>query len=387
MSRDPRRILYLEPVGEKGGAEVVVLDLVRNLDRSRFAPMVACLREGPLADELTALGVPVFVFGPHRVRQVHRVAATIARLARLLREQEIDLVHANSGHLLFYARAASRAASRAAGRAAVVWHPHDPLVHRGLFERFFVTTQRRMRPDWTLFANPAVAESYLAAYPRIGRHTTVVPGVDVTSIDGGDAGKARRALGIPEDAPVVSMFARLQRFKGHLHLIEAARRLHGAFPDARYVLCGGSLFGREPGHAERVGARVVELGLEDRVVLPGYVTEEQKLDILAASTVLAHPADHEPFGIAVLEAMAAGKPVVATDAAGPSLTVADGETGFLVPRGDVEALTAALEKLLADPDLARDMGRAGRARVEERYSVEAMVGAVEEVYDKVLAAR
>jgi glycosyltransferase involved in cell wall biosynthesis len=374
-------VLFVDPVGEKGGAEVVLLDLVRGLDRRRFTPLVACLGTGPFVEELKADGVATFALPPHRVRQPHRVARTIRSLSEIIRREQVDVVHANSGHLLFYARLAARASG-----AAVVWHPHDPLRHSGLFERLFVGLQRSMRPDWTVFANPAVAASYLAAYPRIRRHDVVVPGVDPARVAGGDARRARAELGIPGDAPIVSMFARLQSHKGHLDLLDAASRVRGIHPSTRFVLCGGTLFGRQPEYAERVASRVSELAFDGRVLLPGHVSETLKRDLLAASSIVAHPATHEPFGIAVLEAMAAGKAVVAADADGPSHTVVHGATGLLVPAGDADALGNAIEKLLDTPDLADAMGRAGRARVEQRFSVEAMVRAVEAVYEQVAPA-
>ncbi len=377
-----RRILYLDPVGEKGGAEVVVGDLARHLDRDRFEPVVACLAPGPFVDELREAGIRTVAFRPHRVRQVHRVGAVVARLGRLIRSESIDIVHANSGHLLFYA---GLAACR--NRSAVVWHPHDPLDGRGAFERLFRVLQRPMGPDWTVFANPVVAESYLAAYPRIESHDVIVPGVDVEALAGGDAHRARAELGIPEDARVVAMFARLQTHKRHLDVVEAAARLAPSLPDVRYVLCGGSLFGRQPEYAATLQRRIEALGLEDRVILAGYVSDQLKRDLLAASAMVVHSAEHEPFGISVLEGMAVGKPVVAADAAGPSWTVDDGETGFVVPARSVEALTTAIEKVLRDPELAERMGRAGQRSVETRFSVRAMVRAVERVYDRVLESR
>jgi len=383
VSAAPRTVLFVDPVGEKGGAEVVVLDLVRGLDRRRFTPVVACFGPGPFVDELREMGVRTFVFRPHRARQPHRVMQTIRALSAVIRSEDVDVVHANSGHLLFYARMAARGTG-----AAVVWHPHDPLDGSGgAFERTFVGLQRRMRPDWTVFANPAVRASYLATYPRISGHDVIVPGVDAESVSGGDANAARAELGIPGDVPIVTMFARLQSHKGHLDLLDAASRVNAAHPSTRYVLCGGTLFGRQPEYAARVTERVSELGLEDCVHLPGYVSEALKRDLLAASSIVAHPATYEPFGIAVLEAMAAARPVVAAEVDGPSHTVVDGETGLLVPPGDADALAVAIEKLLDAPDLAAAMGAAGRARAEQRFSVDAMVRAFEEVYDRVVRAR
>lgn len=376
----PATVLFVDPVGEVGGAERVLLDLVAGLDRSRFRPVVACLRPGPLVEEAQRRGAEAVGFPAHRLRQPHRVAHAVHRLRRLVAETEAEIVHANAGHLLVYAAGAARQRG-----ARVVWHVHDPLTGRGAFERAFRWIQRPLRPDWTIFANPGAAESYRPAFPRLGESSVVLPGVD-TRLPAGDADRARARWNIPASAPVVTMFARLQRHKGHLHAVEVAHRLRGVTPDARFVLCGGTLFGQDTGYGEAVQARIAQLDLEDRVLLPGFVTEEEKLDLLAASAAVLHPADVEPFGVTVLEAMAAGRPVVATDAAGPSLLVGDGETGRLVPRGDLDALARAVSQVLGDPDLASSWGRAGRQRARG-FSVASSVAAVEAIYRQLLEAR
>ena len=128
---------------------------------------------------------------------------------------------------------------------------------------------------------------------------------------------------------------------------------------------------------------MAEAGVGARIRLCGYVSEEEKRDILAAATLIVHPALSEPFGISVIEGMAVGKPVVATDCVGPSLIIADGETGLLVPRGDAGALAGAMLSLLDHPDQARRMGKCGQARVLEEYTVSAMVRRVQEAYAQV----
>jgi glycosyltransferase involved in cell wall biosynthesis len=379
----PKRVLFVNPVGEKGGAEVVLLDIARGLDRARFEPLVACLKPGPFVEELRALQVPAFALRAHKGRELHRVIAAVAELAGVIRRERIDLVHGNGCTMLFYGGLAARFAGR-----PCVWQVYDPLKGGGAFERAFVTAQRRLHPAWTIFGTPAVADSYLAAYKRLRRHSTILPGVDPERLlQGADPCRARAMLGIPPDAPVVSMFARLQRGKGHLELVEAAARVLEHHPGARFVLCGGTLFDLEPDYPRELRRRIKERGLGERVRLTGYVSEEEKSDILAASTVVVHPARSEPFGISVIEGMAAGKAVVATDCAGPRTTVRHGETGLLVPRGDVPALSAALRALLDDPRRAGAMGDAGRRRVREHFTVRAMVRQVEDVYRHVLGER
>ena len=377
-----KRILFLAPVGEKGGAETVLLDIARGLDPARYLPVVACLKPGAFVEELRGLGITAHALPAHQTRQFHKVGTAIRGLRRIIRQERIDLIHANGSSMLLYAALAS-----ARTRCRVVWQVHDPLCGGGLFERAFVAAQRRMRPDWTIFSNPAVAESYLGTYQNLARNSTILPGVDAEGLRrGADAARGRAALGIAEDAPVIALFARLQRAKGHSILIQAAKQVLRRYPDARFLICGGSLFGLEPDYPDEITREMADAGISDSMRLCGYVAEEEKRDILAASTLVVHPALSEPFGISVIEGMAAGKPVVVTDCVGPAMTVVNGETGLVVPRGDADALAGALLFLLDHPEQARRMGRCGRIRVEENYTLGAMVQQVQDAYAQVWSA-
>jgi len=375
-----KRILFVDPVGEKGGAEVVLRDIVCGLDRSRYEPVVVCLKPGPFVEELRAMGITAFALRAHKTRELHQVAAAILQLSNIIQRERIDLIHSNGCTMLFYGGLAGHLRGR-----ACVWHVYDPLKGTGAFEAAFIAAQRRLRPRWTIFGTPAVAESYVATYKNLKRYSTILPGVDVEQVtQGAEAGRARKRWQIPRDAPIIAMFARMQHMKGHKDLIEAAEQVGVNHPGARFVLCGGTLFGLEQKYPDELRRQIQERDLGERVLLTGFVSDEERRDILAAATVVVHPARSEPFGLAVVEGMAAGKPIVATDCIGPALTVQHGETGWLTPRGDVPALAAALCSLLDNPVQARMMGDRGRLRVREQFSVNAMVSQVEAIYEKVL---
>lgn len=373
-------VLFLLPAGDKGGAEAVIEALVARLDRRRFEPWAVCMRPGPLIADLAAAGARTFTLPAHRARRPIKLVRSVVALRRLVRTAQPAIVHANAGHLLAHATAATRGTA-----TRVVWHVHDPLGNRTLHERAFRWAQRGLQPDVTVFANPAVATSYLAAYPRIGRHRTIVPGVDPERFARADPEAARRAVGVPYAAPLVVTVARLQAFKGHAHLLAAAPRILAAHPAARIVIAGTTLFGREPDLERSLRETAQRLGVAERVVFCGYVPDPVRDGLVAAAAVLVHPADYEPFGLAVLEGMAAGVPVVAADAEGPRLTV--GDAGILVPRGDAAALARAVISLLDDPGRAAALGAAGRRRVAAQFSLDAMVSAFEALYAELLADR
>jgi glycosyltransferase involved in cell wall biosynthesis len=207
---------------------------------------------------------------------------------------------------------------------------------------------------------------------------TVHNGIDLPAQRNG--GALRAELGIPEQAPLAGEIARLCDVKGQRELIRAASQV----PELRVVLVGEDL---EAGGAFRTGLEreAGELGVGDRVHFTGYRADAQEL--LDDLDVFVLPSWIEGLPLTVLEAMARGKPVVATPVGGTPELVVDGETGLLVPPRDAGALADALRSLAADPERAQALGAAGRARVAERFSSAAMTGRVLAVYDEVVSRK
>jgi glycosyltransferase involved in cell wall biosynthesis len=367
-----RRILFLNWNWIVGGQEVVLLDILARLDRSRYEAFVVCYAEGLLVDTLRAQGIRTFLVPPHRIRQPYRLARAIASLMAIVVRERIDVIHCNGDNLLFYGALAA-----APRRVPCVWHVYEPVVtHGNSYERFFYLAQRQLRAAFTIFGTAAVEESYLRDYPRLGPHAAVMPGVDVDALTlGADANAGRAALGLAEGTPILLVIGRLQRTKGHDLLLEAAAGLAGDFPAPHFVFCGGAPVMTDEDYPTRLRGLVDELGLTGRVHFTGQTSEAMKRHLLAAATLLVHPAHREAFGIVVLEGMAAGKPVVVTDAVGPASILAGSDAGVVVPRRNAAALRDALRKLLSDPAQAQRMGERGRVHVRERYGTGAMAGA------------
>jgi glycosyltransferase involved in cell wall biosynthesis len=179
-----------------------------------------------------------------------------------------------------------------------------------------------------------------------------------------------------EGGPIIGAVGRFSEEKGHRYLLEAVAILHRDLPELRLVLVGyGAL-------EEDLKRRCAGLGLEGVVIFAG---ERDSADVLGGFDVFVQPSLYESQGIAILEAMAAGRPVVATDVGGVRDAVRDGETGLLVPPAAPGPLAAAILRVLVEPDLrSRMIDRAGR-EVRERYSVSMMVDAYAGLYRELLA--
>jgi glycosyltransferase involved in cell wall biosynthesis len=205
--------------------------------------------------------------------------------------------------------------------------------------------------------------------------------VDVARFAAGNGTRMRRALGIASDVFLIGCVARLEPIKGVAVLLHAFARLCTRGRRAQLVIVGG---GSEEG---ALRGRVARWGLGDRVVLAGALPRSEIPDLLAALDVFVLPSLHEGFGIALIEAMAAGRAVVASRVDGIPELVRHGETGLLVPAGDPEALAGALDLLLARPTFALSLGRAAQAEAQARYEMASYVSQLEALYHQLLATR
>ncbi|MBI4617797.1 MAG: glycosyltransferase family 4 protein [Planctomycetes bacterium] len=379
----PATVVYFDHTGRLGGGERSLLDLLARIDRALVRPLVVTGQPGNLVAEFEGAGVPVRVLGLDRDlasasrRFPGRLALALTRpgpffdaarkLARILRGERARILHTNSQKAHWIGLVAGRLA-----RVPVVWHFRDILEPAPLALASAVGTRFAAA---TLAISEAVREA-LGRGPRV----RVVP--NGISLDRGPVAAPELAAGAP--GPLVGMVSQLARWKGPEVFLEAAARIGRERTDVRFVLVGGVLFPESEGNYEReLRERAVSLGLEGRLFFAGPVGDARAW--IGSFACLVHPPVRpEPFGRVVLEAMAAGVPVVASRAGGVVELVSDGETGILVPPGDAPAHARAVLSLLADPERARAMGRRGREVAAARFSIDRTVGAVMEIYRELL---
>jgi sugar transferase (PEP-CTERM/EpsH1 system associated) len=365
-------VLYVIWSLQTGGAERVVADLARRLDRSRFRPLVACLNfKGRLAEELEREGIAVFSLDKRRRADF----PALFRLVRLLRKERVDVIHTH----LWTSSLWGRLAALLAGVPVRVVTEHNIDTWRGSLH---LLADRLLAPfthDY-VFVSEEVASFYRTRLGlRPDRGLVVHNGIDTAALAAPvDAGAVRERMGLPRGARVAGVVGRLEERKGHRYFLEAMSLLREE-PDLHGLVVGE---GREKDAILETRRR---LGLEDRVHVVGYWAS--LLEALSAVDVFVLPSLMEGHPLAVLEAMAAGKPVVATRVGGNHEAVEDGRTGLLVPPRDPGALAAAVRSLARDPETAGRMGREGRRRLDERFSLEAAVRANQTIYSRCLEGR
>jgi glycosyltransferase involved in cell wall biosynthesis len=367
----PVRVLYLIGTLEVGGTERQLVALATRVDRARFVPVVCCLEQrGPLAGELEAAGVPVHEV-PFRGLTVTRNPGAVLRrfrgLVRLMRRVRPTIVHT----VLPHANALGVLAARLAGvpRAVIGFRGLDPPIP------FWGMLAGRLA-DAALANAAAVREAAVRRQKHLASKMAVVRnGLDLERFDR----EARRRYEGDQDGAYVLTVANPNRFKvaGLLMLVEAAQRVLAECGAIRFLLVG------DGPERSRVLEHAAARGLGDRFACTG--TREDVPAIVAGSELVVLPSLAEGLPNVILEAMAAGKAVVATRTGGVPELVDEPATGVLVPPGDPDALAAAILGLLRDPGRRKAMGTAGRARAVREFPVERMVRETEAFYAGVLA--
>jgi glycosyltransferase involved in cell wall biosynthesis len=362
------RLLLLITLAEIGGAQTYVASLLPGL--GGFDVAVAAYGPGPLREAAAQAGVRFLPLrNLRRPLSPWRDAAALVELTRLLRRERPDILHASSSKAGILGRLAAFAA-RVPVRVFTA-HGWAFAAHTGLASRLYRWADRLVRPLTTVTV--CVAEQQraigLAAGTCDAEHTVVIPNaVEAATAPRADANGRR---------PVVVAVGRLKAPKDFLTLVRALVQLPRGSCEALLVGDGPD----RPTLEEEIKA----LGLSEHVHLAGERHDVPEL--LAAADVFVLPSRSEGMPVSVLEAMAAGLPVVASRVGGVPELVADERTGILVEPGDADALAAALVRLVGDPGLRRELGGAGRARVEERFDVDAFRRAHVELYSGELARR
>jgi glycosyltransferase involved in cell wall biosynthesis len=368
-------VLHVIPQLPVGGAEMLVFHMVRGLDRRRFAPAVCVLGElGPTGAEMERAGIEVTALESFRIPG--RLVRVVRGLVRLIRARGVQIVHTHLYHGNYY----GRLAAFAAGVPVTVASVHN-VYDRVKTHRRWTNRVLGRRTDVILAGSETVRQDILRWDGVRADKVRILPyGIDLDPyLAPLDREAARRALDVPLGSAVIGTVSRLEVQKAHDVLLRAFAALRAAGMDAVLILVGD---GREKGRLQEMAGA---LGLQDRVRFLG--TRRDLPLLFAAMDVFALPSRWEGTPLALIGAMAASVPVVATPVGGVATVVEDGKTGRLVPVEDVEALAAALAGALRDRATSKALADAGRNHVIETCSVAAMVRGLEAVYLELLGKK
>jgi glycosyltransferase involved in cell wall biosynthesis len=365
------RVVHVLDNLNTGGTELNAVRTAERLDRDRFDVRFLCLQaHGPLRARLDAAGIPV-----REIPVAGLMSASGLRrgleIRSLVRQEQIDVVHAHDP----YANVLAAPWVRLAGRGAVIashrwWRNVHPSRVR-LANRFAYRFAHRVLANSASVGELVVREegvprSRLVVVPNFVDESAFAP------LPADRRAALRKRVGLGEGDVAVGMVANLYAVKNQAMLLRCAARLIESWPDLRFVLVGE---GRE---REALAALASDLGVAHRVLMPGHVPHEPGFAGIFDIAVLT--SREEGFPNWVVEAMAAGRPVVATNVGGIPDAVVEGETGYLVASEDDASMSTAVDTLLRDPRHQTRMGAAGTVRARALYHVETVIELLQNLY-------
>jgi len=392
------RVCYLDHTSKLSGGEIALARLLETINRNAIDPWVILAEDGGLAERLRAAGIRVDIiplsdtvldvrkdsvesgiFG--KVGLIFQVLAYGFKVAALIRTQPVDIIHTNSLKSDIYGMLVSRLC-----RVPLIWHIRDHIDVTYL-PAFAVNMMRFLAarvPSFVIANSQSTLDQLHLAVAKPG---AVVPsGVDPHGevvYDGIASGIPPLASETGSNGPLrIAIVGRLAGWKGQHIFLDAAANLVEAGIDAQFLIAGTAMFGEDDYVAE-LHSQIDRLGLQGKVQFLGHVDPIETF--LPTVNILVHASTSpEPFGQVVIEGMAAGIPVVATDGGGVKETVVHGETGLLVPMGNAQALADALRMLIDRPELRAKLSSKGRQRVLRHFTASITARKVERVYREVL---
>ena len=368
------RILYVHGVEAIGGAERDLMALLKTLDRQQWEPHVICPGTGPFHDQLHAIAVPTHALSlpPWRkLRSFFQRRSAVRSLGILVHQLNPAMIHVND--IWWVPHTLRAVAGCCSTPVPIVAHVRQEI------EPAKVRRYQLDRAEAVIAISRQIEQSLVAGGVSAGKVRTIYSGIDLSEKPlACDDQAMRRMIGVPEGAVLVGTVANLFPRKGYEVMLRALPAIARAIPTIHYVIVGSD----DHDYADRLKRLAQELKIADCVHIVGFQDPVQP--ILACLDLYVHPALMEGFGIAVVEAMAMGKAVVTTTTGGLPEVVAQGETGLLVPPGDVESLAATVVSLLKDRARREQMGRNGMVRAQERFSLDASVLKMEQFYSEVL---
>jgi glycosyltransferase involved in cell wall biosynthesis len=365
---EPTMVLHLSSSSGPGGAETVVAGVAAALDPARYRSVVCLFRDGWLRERCEALGLETHVLSMNGMLDL----GWLRRFHALLAERRVALIHAHE----FGANTWGTMAGRLA-RCPVVATVHG---------RSYYADSPRRRLAYRIVSRAAVMVAVSEDVKRFVVETTGVSGRRVRVVHNGigvrtpvsaeAVERVRAELGLVEGDRVLVVVGSLYEVKGHRYLLDALPQILRSYPSTVVLIAGrGDCEAALRDQARRlsIDARVRFLGLRRDVPI-----------LLDLGEVFVQPSLSEGLSIAILEAMAAARPVVTTMVGGNREVVVEGQTGLLVEPANAPALASAVTRLLSDPGGARHLGQNALARVTTRFSIDHMVRQYEDIYDAAL---
>lgn len=375
MYKKPYNVLFLDFTTFIGGTEISTMLLLKYMDRKKFNPFFVLQGEGPYYDRLVELDVRVIIMPLNQLKfaSLSGYIKTVWKLTQTIRKYGIELVVCTLAPCNQYGLPAARL-----NRIPIVCHTRNLIPDFRSFWRTFLHF-----PDVLIANSKATAESYSSFIRKHQRVEVVYNGVDIQEYSPSTNGSlVRKRYRIGYEKFLIGMIGRISRPKRQDVFIKAMSEVIKVCPDVYALIVGDTKIDRSEDYLKELQVMVKDLGLADNVIFTGFMKDVNEL--YASLDLLVLSSQTEGFCRVLIEAMAMGKAVVATMVGGVVEIVENGITGLLIPPNDVSSLTKAIIAMYEGKEQAIRMGKAGRRRVENMFSIEKNVEETQNVYMKVL---
>lgn len=375
------KILYTIIDGEITGGNIICLRIMEEALRNGYKVIANSPTEGRFTELLRGKGIKMYNIDTRHLSNF----CNVIKLARVIKDEEINLVHSHApinGIIL------SCLAAWIAG-VAVINHAHspysyalnpNPLVKPFQFLLSFVTN--RLFCSRVIAVSEAVRIAIIKQKIAAGKIEIVYNGIDSGYVRRTKSPiKIRDEFGLKQDQHIIGEVGRFAEAKGQDELIRAAHKVIKEFPNTVFMLVGEDLT-REKKYKEKLEGLVSNLNLKQQIIFTGY--RPDILELMEAFDLFVLPSLVEGLSVVILEAMAAGKPVITTAIGGNPEIVVDGQTGTFVPVQDADKLAEAIIYHLRNPKISRKMGENGALRVEEHFSLSKMLNKIMDIYKEVI---
>ncbi len=380
------KIVLVSSAASLAGAERALLELVSRLDQTVIDPIVVVPRRGLLSEELAKQQISLSVMDlgvPHSRRELQspkllwrliQVIVAIFRLMLFLLRQNADIVHSNSSGVLAGAFAARLLHKKH------IWHVRE-FLPKSWIGKSLLYLIPRLSHRGVCISGSVMQQFCDLPSAQSAKLCIVHDGIDIPFFARYRAVDTSHKRKLPKR---VGTLSRINSWKGHDTFVRAASLITKSFPDVDFYIAGGCLREYLPIKNSLI-TLVSDLGLASKVRFVGELTYPELAQLLSTLDVLVLPSSSpEPSGLVILEAMAEGKPVVATNQGGPLEIVQDNRTGLLVPPNDPQAMAGSILSLLQDEQSACLMGESGFKRVQELFSIERHVSKIQGIYQSLL---
>ncbi|MFC2061052.1 glycosyltransferase [Elusimicrobiota bacterium] len=361
------------------GSERNLFEVVTRIDQEKFKPLVVCLQSGSAADHVREKGFDVIDLDIKKIYSLQAIPK-IFKMIKIIKKENVKIAvtyHEGSDYF-------GSIVSRLAGVPVVISSRRD-MGYRLKKRNFVVYRYINRLFDRIITVSEAVKDIIINREDvPCSRLTTIHNGVDLEEFSNAAAEKdieaTKNSFGIKEGQPVVGIIAAVRPVKGHKYFIEAAAEVLKEKPGACFLIVGWYEESNE--YFKELKTLIEKLNIGKNIIFTGGYPDISKIMSIIDISVIA--SDNEGFSNAVIEAMASGKPVIATNTGGTPEAVIDGKTGILVPPADPGAVAAALIKLLSDKGRIEKMAIEARKCAQEKFSMEGMIQKIEDLYEKML---